>query len=134
MSMPTSPSKDGIRGMQARRDQVQAADVAWIRQQLNPQASAACPDAEINRFIRAANFNREQVGLAHSYFYAVGQPLRPLQVASLIGCDCTALESLYLSCSAAADHAVAVPSPVSCHNLTRNCGDWQVNLVCCVMS
>ena len=72
MTMPTSPQqsgKDGVKTMQQRRDLVKAEDVAWIRQQLTPQASADCPDAEINRFIRAANFNREQV------FHRPGQPV-----------------------------------------------------------
>ena len=47
--------------MQERREQVTAADIEWVRQQLSPQASQDCTDAQINRFVRAANFNREQV-------------------------------------------------------------------------
>ncbi|KAK9851370.1 hypothetical protein WJX84_005144, partial [Apatococcus fuscideae] len=46
--------------MQQRRDQVKSGDVSWVRQQLSPEDSADCPDAQINRFIRAANFSREQ--------------------------------------------------------------------------
>ncbi|KAK9828156.1 hypothetical protein WJX74_001131 [Apatococcus lobatus] len=63
IGLPTSPlqgCREGVRTMQERREQVKPADVAWIRQQLSSQASQECTDAQINRFVRAANFNREQ--------------------------------------------------------------------------
>lgn len=69
MSMPTSPQqgcRDGVRTMQERRDQVKPADIAWVRQELGQQASQECTDAQINRFVRAANFNREQVMICTS--------------------------------------------------------------------